>query len=77
MLKKQSDPKTRLLSTKKPLTPTCLYANTHVSTSRSYMLPTSTDDAFAHNAKPSTKSSQSSVAVPSVPPVCLTTSVHD
>ena len=77
MLKKQSDPKTRILSTNKPLMPTCLYVNTHVSTSRAYMLPTSTDDVFVHNAKPCIKSSQSSVTVPSVPPVCLTTSVHD
>ena len=57
--------------------PTCLYANTHVSTSRAYMLPTSTDDVFVHNAKPCIKSSQSSVTVPSVPPVCRATSVHD
>ena len=77
MLKKQSDPKSRLLPTNKPLMPTCLYANTYVSTSRAYMLPTSTDDVFVHNAKPCIKSSQSSVTVPSVPPVCLTTSVHD
>ena len=77
MLKKQSDPKTRLLSTNKPLMPTCLYANTHVSTSRAYMLPTSTDDVFVPNAKPCIKSSQSSVTVPSVPPVFLTIFVHD
>ena len=77
MLKKQFDPKTCLLSTNKPLTPTCLYANTHVSTSRAHMLLTSTDDVFVHNAKPCIKSSQSSVTVPSVPPVCRTTSVHD
>ena len=77
MLKKQADPKSRLLPTNKPLMPTCLYANTHVSTSRAYMLPTSTDDVFVHNAKPCIKSSQSSVTVPSVPPVYLTTSVHD
>ena len=76
MLKKQSDPKTHLLSTNKPLMPTCLYANTHVSTSRAYMLPASTDDVFVHNAKPCIKSSQSFVTVPSVPPVCRT-SVHD
>ena len=76
MLKKQSDPKTRILSTNKPLMPTCLYVNTHVSTSRAYMLPTSTDDVFVPNAKPCIKSSQSSVTVPSVPPVYLTTSVH-
>ena len=44
---------------------------------RAYMLPTSTDDVFVPNAKPCIKSSQSSVTVPSVPPVCLTTSVHD
>ena len=77
MFKKQSDPKTRILSTNKPLMPTCLYVNTHVSTSRAYMLPTSTDDVFAHNAKPCIKPSQSSVTVPSAPPVCRATSVHD
>ena len=76
MLKKQSDPKSCLLPTNKPLMPTCLYANTYVSTSRAYMLPTSTDDVFVPNAKPCIKSSQSSVTVPSVPPVYLTTSVH-
>ena len=77
MLKKQSDPKTHLLSTNKPLMPTCLYANTHVSTSRAYMLPTSRDHVVVPNARPCIKSSQSLVTVPSVPPVCLTTSVHD
>ena len=77
MLKKQSDPKSRLLPTSKPLMPTCLYANLHVSTSRAYMLPTSTDNVFAPVANPCIKSSQSSVTVPSVPPVCPTTSVHD
>ena len=41
------------------------------------MLPTSTDDVFVPNVNPCIKSSQSSVTVPSVPPVCLTTSVHD
>ena len=41
------------------------------------MLPTSTDNVFVHNAKPCIKSSQSSVTVPSVPPVCRATSVHD
>ena len=41
------------------------------------MLPTSTDNVFVHNAKPCIKSSQSSATVPSVPTVCLTTSVHD
>ena len=46
MLKKQSDQKIHLLPTNKPLIPTCLYANTYVSTSRVYMLPTSTDDVF-------------------------------
>ena len=39
--------------------------------------PTSTDDVFVPNAKPCIKSSQSSVTVPSVPPVCRATSVHD
>ena len=77
MLNKQSDPKTCLLSTNKPLMPTCFYANMHVSTCRAYMLATSTDDVFVHNAKPCIKPSQSSLTVPSVPPVCLTTSVHD
>ena len=77
MLKKQSDSKTCILSTNKPLMPTCLYVNTHVSTSRAYMLPTSTEHVFVHNAKPCIKSSQSSVTVPSVPPVCRATSVHD
>ena len=57
MLKKQSHPKTRILSTNKPLMPACLYVNTHVSTSRAYMLPTSTDNVFVHNAKPCIKSS--------------------
>ena len=32
MLKKQSDPKSCLLPTNKPLMPICLYANKHVST---------------------------------------------
>ena len=77
ILKKQSDQKSRLLPTNRPLMPLSLYANMYVSTSRAYMLPTSTDDVFVHNAKPCIKSSQSSVTVPSVPPVCLTTSVHD
>ena len=77
MLKKQSNPKTCLLSTNKSLMPTCLYANVHASTSRTYMLPTSTDNVFIHNAKPCIKSSQSSVTVPSVPPVYPKTSVHD
>ena len=77
MLKKQSDQKNHLLPTSKPLMPTCLYANTHVSTSRAYMLATSTDNGFVPNAKPCLMSGQSSVTVPSVPPVCLTTSVHD
>ena len=39
--------------------------------------PTSTDNVFVPNAKPCIKSSQSSVIVPSVPPVCLTISVYD
>ena len=77
MLKKQSDPKSRLLPTNKPLMSTCLYANMYVSTFRAYMLPTSTDNVFAPNVKSCIKSSQLSVTVPSVPPVCLTTSVHD
>ena len=49
----------------------------YVSTSRAYMLPTSTDDVFVHNVKFCIKSSHSSVTVPSVPPVCLTTSAHN
>ena len=77
MLNKQSDPKTCLLSTNKPLMPTCFYANMHASTCRAYMLATSTDNVFVHNAKPCIKPGQSSLTVPSVPPVCLTTSVHD
>ena len=74
MLKKKSDKKSHLLPTNKPPMPTCLYANMHVSTSRAYMLPTSTDDVFVPNVKCCIKSSQSSVTVPSVLPVCLTTS---
>ena len=54
--------------------PTCLYVNMYVSTSRAYMLPTSRDNFFVPNAKPCINSSQSSVTVPSVPPVCLTKS---
>ena len=56
---------------------TCLYVNMYVSTSRAYMLPTSRDNVFVPNAKSCINSSQSSVTVPSVPPVCLTKSVHD
>ena len=41
------------------------------------MLPSSTNDVSVPNAKPYIKSSQSSVIVPSVPSVCLTTSVHN
>ena len=41
------------------------------------MLPTSTDDVFVPHVKSCIKSSQSSVNVPSVPPVCQTTSVHN
>ena len=44
----------------------CLYANMYVSASRAYMLPTSTDDVFMPN-----------VLVPTVPSVCLTTSVRN
>ena len=57
--------------------PKCRYANMYVSTSRAYMLPTSTENVFAPNVKFCIKSSQSSVTVPSVPPVCLTTSVRN
>ena len=77
LLKKQSDPKRCLLTTSKPLMPTCLYANTHVSISIAYMLPISTDDVFVPNAKLCIEPSQSYVTVPSVPPLCLTTSLHD
>ena len=49
----------------------------YVSTSRAYMLPTSTDDVFMPNAKSCIKSSQSSVTDPSVPPVSLTISVRN
>ena len=57
--------------------PTCRSAYMYVSTSRAYMLPTSTDDVFVPHVKSCIKSSQSSVNVPSVPPVCQTTSVHN
>ena len=77
ILKKQSDQKSRLLPTNRPLMPLSLYANMYVSTSRAYMLPTSTDDVFVPHVKSCIKSSQSSVNVPSVPPVCQTTSVHN
>ena len=49
----------------------------YVSTSRGYMLPTSTDDVFVPNIKSCTKSRQSPVTVSSVPHVCLATSVHN
>ena len=75
MLKKQSDKKFRLLPTNKPLIPTCLYVNMYISTSRAYILPTSTDDVFAPNLKSCIKSSHPSVTVPSVLPIYLTTSV--
>ena len=39
ILKKQSDKKSCLLPTNKPLVPLSLYANMYVSTSRAYMLP--------------------------------------
>ena len=77
MLKKQSDPKSRLLPTNKPPMSRCVYAKMYVSTFRAYMLPTSTDNVFAPNVKSCIKSSQPSATVPSVPPVRLTTSVHD
>ena len=77
ILKKQSDQKSRLLPTNRPLMPLSLYANMYVSTSRAYMLPTSTDDVFVPHVKSCIKSSQSSVNVPSVPPECQTTSVHN
>ena len=41
------------------------------------MLPISIDDVFVPNGKSCIKSSQLSVTVPSVPSVCLTTSVHN
>ena len=77
MLMKQSDPKSCLLPTNKLVMPTYLYANTNVFTSGAYVLPTSTGDVFVPNANPCIRSSQSSVTVPSVPAVCLTTSLHD
>ena len=57
--------------------PTCRSAYMYVSTSRAYMLPTSTDDVFVPNVKSCIKSNQSSVTVPSALPVCLTTTVHN
>ena len=66
MLNKQSDQKSHLLPTNKPLMSICLYANMYVSASWAYMLPTSTDDVFMPN-----------VLVPTVPSVCLTTSVRN
>ena len=77
MLKKQSDLESRLLPTKNPLIPTCLHANIYVSNSRAYILPTSTVNVFAPNVKSCIKSCHSYVTVPSVPPVRLTTSVHN
>ena len=77
MLKKQSDQKSHLLPTNKPLMPTCLYANMYVSTSRANMLPTSTDDVFVPNVKSCIKSIQLSVTVPSAPLVWLATSVRN
>ena len=77
MLKKQSDQKSCLLPPNNPLISACLYAYAYVSTSRAYMLPTSTDHVFVSNVKSCIKSSLSSVTVPSVPSVCLTTSVHN
>ena len=76
-LKKQFDKKGPLLQTNKPLMLTCLYANMYMFISRAYMLPTSTDDDFVPNVKSCVKVNQTSVTVPSVPPVCLTTSVHN
>ena len=55
---------------------TCLYANIYVSTSRAFMLPTSTDNVFVPNKKSCVKSCHSSATVPSVSPVFLRTSVH-
>ena len=49
----------------------------YVSTSRGYMLPTSTDDVFVPNINSCIKSSQSPFTFPSVSHVCLTTSVHN
>ena len=69
MIKKQCDQKSLLLPTNKSLMPTCFYANMYVSISSAYMLPTSTDNVFMLNVK--------SITVPSVPPVCLTTSVRN
>ena len=77
MLKKQSDQKSCLLPPNNPLISACLYAYAYVSNSRAYMLPTSTNHVFVPNVKSCIKSSLSSVTVPSVPSVCLTTSVHN
>ena len=68
MLKKPSDQKSRLLPTKKPVMPTCLDANTYLSTSRPYIITTSIDDIFMINLKSYINSNQSSVTVLSVPP---------
>ena len=76
-LKKQFDKKGPLLQTNKPLMLTCLYANMYMFISRAYMLPTSTDDDFVPNVKSCIKVSQTFATVPSVPTVCLTTSVHN
>ena len=56
--------------------PICLYPNTYVSTSRAYMLPTSTDDVFVPNIMSCIKSSRSSITVRSVLPLFLKTSLH-
>ena len=58
--------------------PTCLYANISVSTSRAYMLPASKVRFLClMGSLVILKSSHSSVTVPSVPPICLTTSVRN
>ena len=75
MLKKQSDLKSRLLPTNKPLILTCLYAYMYVSTSKVYMLPILTDTVFMPNVKSSIN--QSSVTVSSVPPACVITFVRN
>ena len=55
----------------------CKHVFMYVSTSRGYMLPTSTDDVFVPNINSCIKSSQSPFTFPSVSHVCLTTSAHN
>ena len=55
----------------------CKHVFLYVSTSRGYMLATSTDDVFVPDINSSIKSSQSLFTFPSASHVCLTTSVHN